>query len=100
MKIIWSKNADRHMYSIALYIQKQFGTERKKVFLQEVRKTTNLLKSNPELGFVDPLFNESNIPYRSIIINGLNKMVYYVNNDVIYIMALWYTRREPKGQLE
>lgn len=98
MKIIWSKNADWHMYQIALYIQKQFGTERKKEFLREVRRTTNLLKNNPELGFVDPLFNELSTQYRSIIINGLNKMVYYVDNDTINITAFWDTRREPQGQ--
>lgn len=95
MEIIWSKNADRHMYQIALYIQKQFGTESKKEFLREVRKTTNLLKNNPELGFVDPLFNDYSIPCRSIIINGLNKMVYYVENDTINIYAFWDTRSEP-----
>ena len=96
MQIIWSKNADRQMYLISLYIQKQFGTKRKKEFLREVRQTTNLLKRNPELGPPDPLFKECNYVYRSIIINGLNKLVYYINNDVIYISAFWDTRREPE----
>lgn len=96
MQIIWTKNADRQMYLISVYIKKQFGTKRKKEFLLEVRKTTSLLKRNPELGAPDPLFSKCDDVYRSIIINGLNKMVYYIDNDVIYISAFWDTRREPE----
>lgn len=100
MQIIWSKNADRQMYLISLYIQKQFGTKRKTEFLREVRQTTGLLKQNPELGAPDPLFKDCSIAYRSIIINGLNKLVYYIDNDVIFISAFWDTRREPESIVE
>jgi hypothetical protein len=29
---------------------------------------------------------------------GLNKMVYRVDGDIIYIVAFWDTRKEPKEQ--
>ena len=36
--------------------------------------------------------------YRSIIINGLNKLVYRIDDDIIHIVDFWDTRREPKNQ--
>ena len=45
-----------------------------------------------------PLFASHAATYRSIIINGLNKMVYRVDDDVIYIVAFWDTRMEPEVQ--
>ena len=38
------------------------------------------------------------LTYRSVIINGLNKMVYRIDGDIIYIVDFWDTRREPVGQ--
>ena len=35
------------------------------------------------------------LTYRSVIINGLNKMVYRVDGNIIYIVDFWDTRREP-----
>ena len=51
-------------------------------------------------GFPDPLFSHRRYVYRSVIINGLSKLVYYVDNDSIYIAAFWDTRREPKNQAD
>ena len=36
--------------------------------------------------------------YRSVIINGLNKMVYRIDGDIIYVVDFWDTRREPVSQ--
>lgn len=57
-----------------------------------------MLKQHPEMGAIDPLFEDFSIAYRSIVINRLSKMVYYIDNDtVIYIVAFWDCRREPKA---
>ena len=94
------KEADRQMNMIACYIQNVFGIKRRREFLKEVRQTTTLLKRSPNIGQIDPLFKDCTIAYRSIIINGLNKMVYYIDDDTIYILAFWDTRREPVKQAD
>ena len=38
------------------------------------------------------------IAYRSVIVNGLSKMVYYIKDDTIRIVAFWDTRQEPEAQ--
>ena len=57
-----------------------------------------MLKKSPNVGAIDPLFVDRPIAYRSIIINGLSKMVYYIDGDIIRIAAFWDTRREPQAQ--
>ena len=58
------------------------------------------MKRNPYVGKIDPLFADRPRTYRSVVINGLSKMIYFIEDDLIYIAAFWDTRREPKKQAE
>ena len=100
MRIEWTYLADRQRNQVADYIRKQFGAKRMKVFLKEVRSTNKMMSRNPNIGPIDPLFEDRAIAYRYVIISNLSKMVYYIDDDVIYIAAFWDTRREPKIQAE
>ena len=98
MRVEWTKAADRQRDQVAEYIRDEFGAKRRKQFIQEVRQMTQKLKRAPGIGKIDPLFANHAATYRSVIINGLNKMVYRVDNDIIYIVASWDTRMEPEEQ--
>ena len=98
MKVIWQSNALRQRTGIAEYIRQEFGTKRKTRFLQEVRQMVQKLKRSPGIGQIDPLFADRPQAYRSVIINGLNKMVYRIDDDTIRIVAFWDTRIEPEEQ--
>ena len=98
MRVEWTKAADRQRDQVAEYIRDEFGAKRRKQFIQEVRQMTQILKRAPGIGKIDPLFANHAATYRSVIINGLNKMVYRVDNDIIYIVAFWDTRMEPEEQ--
>ena len=98
MRVEWTKNADRQRDQVAEYIRDEFGTRRRRQFVNEVRQMTRKLKRAPGIGQIDPLFTSHAATYRSVIINGLNKMVYRVDNNVIYIVAFWDTRMEPNEQ--
>jgi plasmid stabilization system protein ParE len=98
MKVIWQSIALRQRTGIAEYIHQEFGAKRKTRFLQEVRQMTQKLKRSPGIGQIDPLFADRPQTYRSVIINGLNKMVYRIDNDTIRIVAFWDTRMDDKEQ--
>lgn len=83
---------------MANYIRRLFGAKRKYKFKQEVRETTNLLKRSPGIGKIDPLFEDRPQAYRSVIINGLNKLVYRIDGDIIYIVGFWDTRMDDENQ--
>ena len=98
MKVKWTEHSLSERNHVANYIRRQFGPNRKICFLQEVRQTTKLLKTHPNLGLIDPLFNDRPQTYRSVIINGLSKMVYRIDGDIISIVGFWDTRCEPEKQ--
>ena len=82
------------------YIRRRFGIERVKQFRLDVDQTVQMVTHHPNIGSIDPLFDDRPKTYRSVIINGLSKMVYSIDDETIYIVAFWDTRREPKKQAE
>ncbi|MBR4644318.1 MAG: type II toxin-antitoxin system RelE/ParE family toxin [Bacteroidaceae bacterium] len=98
MKIIWHPRAEKEKDKIADYIRWRFGDKHTEEFMQEVDETAQMLMHSPNIGTIDPLYAHRARTYRSIIINGLSKMVYYIDHDTIRIAAFWDTRREPKKQ--
>jgi plasmid stabilization system protein ParE len=98
MRVIWQEPAKVGRRQVAAYIRKEFGTKRAKKFKQEVDDTVKQLMRSPGIGRIDPLFSDRAMTYRSVIINGLNKLVYFVNDDTIYIAGFWDTRMDDEDQ--
>lgn len=82
------------------YIQAEFGKKARLNFRQEIAHVSQLLLKNPNLGSVEPYLADAPVLYRSIVVNRLNKLVYWINDDVIEIVDFWDTRREPTAQAE
>ena len=100
MKVVWHKQAKEGRDQVANYIGREFGRKRKMRFLQDVRQMTQMLKSSPSIGQIDPLFEDRSITYRSVIINSLNKMIYYVDGSTLQIADFWDTRQEPQARAD
>lgn len=98
MRVIWQSSADRQRDQIAEYIRQEFGARRRRQFLKEVRQMTQKLKHSPGIGQIDPLFTDRPQTYRSVIINGLNKLVYRVDDNTIHIVGFWDTRMDDEDQ--
>lgn len=98
MRIIWQTPAKVGRRQVTAYIYRRFGIERVKQFRKDVDQTAQMIICHPNIGSIDPLFEDRPITYRSVIINGLSKMVYFIEGETIHIIAFWDTRREPKKQ--
>ncbi len=98
MEVVWDRGAIEGQRQVAIYIRHKFGTQHARKFIDEVDRIVGILKDNPHIGQIDPLFEERAIAYRSLIIQGLSKLVYYVEDDTIRVAAFWDTRREPVAQ--
>lgn len=98
MNVSWSKRAAKSAQLTATYIFKEFGNNSSQKFLLEIAHVSQLLEGNPYLGPIEPLLLNKKKQYRSVVVNHLNKLVYYINGNTIRIAAIWDTRREPKSQ--
>ena len=86
------------MRQVARYVNKKFGRKARQEFMQRVKDVEKRIATQPNIGKIDPLYAARPLTYRSVIINGLNKMVYRIDGDIIYIVDFWDTRREPVSQ--
>ena len=102
MIVKWDNIALDQLDQVADYILESFGEKRENVFREQVLYATQLLKLNPYMGILDPLLTGRSQSYRSILINKLSKMVYYVDEEakMIHISAFWDCRSEPLAQAE
>ena len=98
MRVKWDDKAEQNRDQVGYYILDRFGPDSLDQFVEEVEQTVGMLMRYPNSGKIDPLFADRSIAYRSVVISGLSKLVYYVEDDVIHIAAFWDCRREPKRQ--
>ena len=96
MKVKWNEPARKALRKTASYILTQFGRRSNVAFLRKVYQTERLLQKNPNLGPAEPYLADAPVLYS--VVNRLNKIVYWINDDVIEIVDFWDTRREPVAQ--
>ena len=98
MKTQWDPKAKAALRQVARYVNMKFGKKARQDFIQRVKEKEAQLKRAPGIGLIDPLFEDRSQAYRSVIINGLNKLVYRVDGDTIYIVGFWDTRMDDEDQ--
>ena len=98
MKIHWYKRAAAQLHQVEAYILRDFGKQVTQDCMEDVEQAVLSLAKMPTMGQIDPLFAHRKQTYRSIIVRRLNKIVYFIKDDTIFITAFWDTRREPKNQ--
>ena len=98
MTIRWHKRAAAQLHQVEDYVLRDFGERIRQEFMDEVEQAVLELSEMPTMGKLDPLFTHRKLTYRSFIVRRLNKIIYFVKDDVLHIAAFWDTRREPKNQ--
>ena len=100
MIVIWSPKAKESLKKVAGYIFLTFGEKPTERFKEKVLRVEKTLVVNPNIGPKEPLLKNYSVIYRSVVVNSLNKIVYYIEDNIVYIAAFWDTRREPKSLIE
>ena len=102
MQVTWNKKALDQLDAVMEYGRREFGERTTRRLYTRIMSYEPLLAANPKLGVEEPLLAGRKRAYRSIVVHKLFKLVYYINEpkQVIYIAALWDTRREPRTQAQ
>lgn len=95
MRIEWSHCALREWENTVRYIFREFGKKAAEKFEQDIAKWEKRIALNPEMAHQEPILKDRNKLYRGVIVSKHSKLIFYVENDVIYIADLWDMRREP-----
>lgn len=97
-KIKWNPRAKGNFSDTALYIKKAFGALTATNFVQEVHQTIKYIRNNPGIGAAERYLEGTPVLYRSVVVQRLNKIIYWENGNVIEIVDFWDCRREPIAQ--
>lgn len=98
MIVRWSYKAQKQQDAAADYIFEEFGSIALREFYQKIDDIETELVSFPQIGKIEPLLSHKARSYRSIVLTKKNKLIYTIEENYIYIHAMWDTRREPKAQ--
>ncbi len=97
MRSILSEQAKQEIRQAAKYIREEFGRKRRDEFLQEIREARRHIEMNPYMWPLEPYLTELPGMYRGYVMNRINKIVYRVDDDIIYIADFWDVRRNPES---
>ena len=100
MKVVVSERAKRNRNQIARYILHDFGENTLLEFRKAYRDTKRFLAEHPEGGQEELNLSNDKHKYRFTVVHGLTKVVYRIEGEVVYVVDMWDTRREPPTTLE
>jgi len=96
MRVEWSPLAEEAWQEIANYIFDTFGIQALLDYSEITDTWMDTLVNNPLVASKEELLAHRSKNYRSIAIHKLSKVIYYIENEVVYIADVWDTRRSPK----
>ena len=97
MKIIWSEQAMAAIADTVEYIFDNFGRKSSQKFMQQIKKSADMLLRNPTIGKIEPDLEDMPMTYRGFLATKINKLIYRTDdNDNIYISVFWDCRRDPE----
>ena len=95
MRVEWSPRALHEWENTVRYVFREFGRKAAEEFEQDILRWEERIAVNPELAHQEPLLKNRAKFYRGLIVSKHSKLIFYVEEEVIYIADLWDMRREP-----
>lgn len=95
MKLIWTLFAAEQLESIYRFVKKKSERAAVAVYNDILDETDGLLHF-PEMAKVEPLLSELVETYRSLVVRNTYKVVYYTEDETIFIVAVFDCRQSPE----
>ena len=93
MNILWTKKAIDGWQEVADYILAEFGKDAFLSFEQRTNEAEKTIALMPNIGSIEWSDTTNKVVFRYITINKRSKILYYIGNDVIYIVDFWDVRK-------
>jgi plasmid stabilization system protein ParE len=93
MKLIWTKRAIEGWQEVANYIYAEFGALALQTFEERTTDAEKTIQLMSNIGSIEWNDSEEGVVYRYVVIHRRSKMLYYTDNDVIYISDFWDVRK-------
>ena len=95
MRVVVSEQAKYDRNQIVRYILREFGEKAVLDFREAYQKAKRTIANHPESGTEVEQLSDDQHKYRFTVINGLSIMLYRVEGEIVYVVDMWDTRRQP-----
>jgi plasmid stabilization system protein ParE len=98
-KVIILESAERDLIELKQYLVKNFSHHTWQESYDKIKKTIRSLKTFPETGSVPEEFKQLNLTQYRQVISGMNRIIYEVRQNTVYIHVIMDARQDLKSLL-
>ncbi len=95
MRLIWTAFAVTQLENIYLFVNNKSEMEAVSAYNDILDEAEHLLLFS-EMAPIEPLLSEFTELYRSLVVRNTYKLVYYIADDIIYVVAVFDCRQNPE----
>ena len=99
MQVVWLDEAKVLFKEAISFGFLAFGEKAVIRFVDEVQRTNERLSVFPRLGKIEPALRGLKREYRSLVVHKNYKVIYYIDDDMVFIASFWSTRCNPNSLL-
>ena len=92
MQVVWLDEAKVLFKEAISFGFLAFGEKAVIRFVDEVQRTNERLSVFPRLGKIEPALRGLKREYRSLVVHKNYKVIYYIDDDMVFIASFWSTR--------
>ena len=94
MIVIWKESAVRRLNLIYQYIASKNPAAAVRLY-NNFLDATERLRDFPRLASLEPILDSEPEAFRSLVVAHHYKVIYYFDNETVYIIDLWDCRQSP-----
>lgn len=99
MKVVILKSAEHDLKELKNYLTKNFSIETWQNSYDNIKTAIRNLKTFPDVGSIPEEFEKLSISQYRQVLSGMNRIIYEVRLDTVYIHIITDTRRDLKSLL-
>lgn len=94
MKVVILESAEHDLKELRSYLIKNFSAETWQNTYDKIKAVIRNLKTFPDAGAIPDEFEKLNLSQYRQVISGMNRIIYEVRQDTLYIHIITDTRRD------
>lgn len=96
MNVEWTPQARSAVIETMIYIEEFFGTKAMSDFADAIAESEMYLARDPYMFKIEPLLESCADTFRGLLVKKINKIIYRIDNNCVYIVDFWNLRMSPK----
>lgn len=97
--VVFLKSAEQDIKELREYVVKRFGNKTWQATLDKLRESVRTIQTQPHAGTLPEELRALNPGQYRQIISGMNRMIYEIRQQTIYIHIVCDNRRDLQGLL-